>query len=281
LIQLSFETNSVGQKVMVKTAFLAAWFAGLILGAASVAAAQTSASLEVGVAEKLGAEVALDAVLKDEQGREVTLRSLIDRPTILTLNYFRCSGICTPLLNGVADVINQIQLEPGKDFQVITVSFDPTDTPDIARQKQIGYLKLMQRPMHPSSWRFLTGEERYSRQVADSVGFNFRSVKDQYLHPGAIIILTPKGIVSHYLYGIAFLPAEVQMSIRDAASEQVRPTISKILAFCYNYDPDSRRYVLNITRLAGGAILVFGAGFVVFLLRGRVRSGKDAKERSE
>ena len=104
---------------------------------------------EAGINEKLGAQVALDSVLKGEDGKDITLRQLVDKPTILTLNYFTCTGICSPLLNALAGALNQIGIEPGKDFQVVTVSFDPSDTPEVARQKRINYLKQMKRPFPP------------------------------------------------------------------------------------------------------------------------------------
>lgn len=242
---------------------------------ATGARAQGSVPDEVGINEKLGAQVALDTVLKDEEGKDVTLRRLIDKPTILTLNYFTCTGICSPLLNGLVYVFNQIGLEPGKDFQVVTVSFDPKDTPEVAFQKRINYLKQMKRPFPPQAWRFLTGSAQATKVVTDSVGFIFRPAENGFVHAGAIIVLTPQGIVSRYLYGISFLPADIQMAIQEAAAGQVRPTISRIFAFCYSYDPQGRRYVLSITRVTGAAILVLAAGFVVFVLKGRSRSNKE------
>jgi len=265
----SLEKLMIQSKIMTHLIFL------LALAFSPLVHAFQQAPAEVGVKEKLGSSVALDSVLRDEQGKPVTLRGLIQKPTILTLNYFRCAGICTPLLNSVADVINQVGLEPGKDFQVITVSFDPSDTPEIAEQKQINYLKLMKRPVAPAAWRFLTGDAVNTKRVSDSVGFHFRADKDQFVHPGVIIMLTPAGTVSHYLYGISFLPAEVQMSLQEAAAGQVSPTISRFLAFCYSYDPESRRYVLSATRLAGIAVLVFAAAFILFLYLGRSRGSKD------
>jgi protein SCO1 len=245
---------------------------GLLASAHPGARAQESAPAAVGINEKLGETVALDAVLKDEDGKDITLRRLIDKPTILTLNYFRCTGICTPLLNAMADVLNQIDLVPGKDLQVITVSFDPRDTPDIARQKRINYLDRMKRQFPPSAWRFLTGDAQATKMVADSVGFNFRADGDQYVHPGAVMIVTPRGVVSRYIYGITFLPADVEMGIQAAAGGLVRPTLSRMLELCYSYDPEARRYVFSVTRVAGGAILLLAGVFVAFLLlQGRSR----------
>ncbi len=240
-----------------------------------VALAQGAGSGEAGVDERLGAQVALDTVLKDEGGNDVTLRQLVDKPTILTLNYFRCAGICTPLLNGLADTLSQMALEPDRDYRVVTVSFDPGDTPEVAHQKRINYLRQMRRPFPPTGWRFLTGSAQATKAVTDSVGFKFRAVDSGFAHAGVIIVLTPQGIVSRYIYGISFLPADIQMALQEAAAGQVRPTMSRILALCYSYDPEGQRYVLNITRLTGAAILVVAAGFVIFLLKGKSRSSKE------
>jgi protein SCO1/2 len=236
---------------------------------------QTSAPAEAGIDEKLGAQVALDAVLKDEDGKDVALRQLINKPTILTLNYLTCSGICYPLLNNLTNSLNQLELEPGKSYQVITVSFDPKDTPEVAHRQRTNFLGQMNQPFPLEAWRFLTGSAQATKAVTDSVGFNFRATENGFAHIGAIVVLTPHGTVSRYLYGISFLPADIQMALQEAAAEQVRPSISRTLAFCYSYNPQSRRYALNVTHLAGAATLIFAVVFVLFLLKGRSSNNKD------
>jgi protein SCO1/2 len=238
----------------------------LIMGWAAAARAQGGTREEAGVNERPGAQAALDTVLKDEDGKDITLRQVVTKPTVLTLNYFRCAGICTPLLNDLVDTLNQMALEPDRDYQVITVSFDPGDTPEVAHQKRINYLKQMKRPFPPTGWRFLTGNARNTREVTDSVGFKFRAENDGFIHPGVIVVLTPKGTVSRYIYGIHFLPADLQMAILEAREGQVRPTISQVLTFCYSYDPEGRRYVFNMTRAVGAAILLLAGGWVLYLL---------------
>ncbi len=248
----------------------------LALATRAALAQEAGAPVEdVGIVEVLGRTAALDVTLKDEEGRNVTLRQIVDKPTVLTLNYFRCAGICTPLLNGVVEVLNRMeQAEPGRDFQVVTVSFDPTDTPEIALRKKRNYLKQMKRPFPPSAWRFLTGTAEDTRALCDSVGFRFRQEGDQFVHPGAIIFLSPEGRVTRYMYGVSFLPADVAMAVGEARRGQAEPTINKILAFCYSYDPAGRRYVFNVTRLAGAATLVLAGAFVaVLVLRRRGRGG--------
>jgi protein SCO1/2 len=218
---------------------------------------------EVGIDEKLGQTAALDLTLTDEAGKPVLLRTLIDKPTILSLNYFRCAGICTPQLNGMVDVFNRTQAEPGKDFQVITVSFDPRDTAEIASQKRANYLNEIKRPFPQAAWRFLTGDAATSKALADSVGFKFKAQGEEFVHPAALFFLSPKGEITRYMYGVEYLPADLQMAAQEAGRSEARPTISKWLNICFNYDPVGRKYVFSTTRTAA-VITIFGA--VVFVL---------------
>jgi len=229
--------------------------------------AQMKSGSDVDVDEKLGQTVALDVPLVDENGSEITLRALVDRPTILIFNYFRCPGICPILLSSVVNVVNEMSLEPGRDYRVVAVSFDPTDTAEMARQKKANYLNMMRRPFPPDAWRFLTGSARNTKAVADSAGFNYRKQsEDMFMHPGVIMVLTHQGILSRYIYGSSYQPAEVVMAIQEAEAGQVRPTISKVLSFCYSYDPEGRRYVFSVTRFFGAAVLALVAVFLVFVV---------------
>ncbi len=231
--------------------------------------AQMQASPAVGIDEKLGATVALDVPLKDEAGNTVTLRQYVDKPTILLFNYFRCPGICPVLISSVVDVVNRMQIEPGTGYRILAVSFDPADTPEIARDKKANYLNQMRRPFSPDYWHFLTGPAEETTRVAASAGFNYSRQGDMYVHPGALILLTPRGIISSYLYGTSFVPAEVEMGIQEAAGGQVIPTISKVLSFCYVTDPQGRGRVFSVTRFAGAVILVAAVIFLGFILRAR------------
>ena len=252
----------------------------LVCAATGLRGLSANPGAAAGIEEKLGAPIALDAVLKAEDGTPVTLRQLINKPTILTLNYYRCGGICTPLLNSLADTLDHLGLRPSTDYQVITLSFDPHDTPEVASQKKSAYLARMKQPFPPDAWRFLTGDAQATRAVTDSAGFYFNSGESGFTHTGALIILTPQGRVSRYIYGINFLPADVQMALQEAAAGQVRPSAAKVLAFCYNYDPRSRRYVFNVTRLAGVITLLLAAvvGFVAMRNKSR---GEKVKTKVE
>jgi protein SCO1 len=231
--------------------------------------AQIQSSSPIDINEKLGSQVALDVVLKDEDGNGVTLRQLVNKPTILMFNYLRCPGICPVLINNMVQDVNKMNLEPGKDYRLVAVSFDPTDTPDKAREKKANYLNQMKRPFSPDSWRFLTGSAENTKIVADSAGFNYRRQGDMYIHPGAIMVLTPKGILSRYLYGVSFVPADVEIAVREAAGGQVLPSVSRLLSFCYVTDPQGRGYVFSVTRFVGAATLILAGIFVIFVLKGK------------
>ena len=243
----------------------------LCMAFSSAGVSQMKTPNDASIDEKLGKQIAMDIVLKDENAQDITLRQLVDKPTVLTFNYYRCPGICPVLLNSMVEVVNQSEMQPGKDYRLISVSFDPADTPEQAKEKKANYLNMLKRQFSPDAWHFLTGSAENTRAVADSAGFNYRKEGDMYVHPGVIVVLTPQGIISRYLYGTTFLPADVTMAVREAAGGKVRPTISKVLAFCYTYDPAGRTYAFSVTRFAGAAVLVLALIFVIFVLRGKAR----------
>ena len=269
------------RRLLVPLAFIAlTTFPTVLLGQASTpsAPAPTFKPEEVGIEEKLGATIPLDLVLKGEDGQPVSLRQLIDKPTILTLNYFRCAGICTPQLNGVAEVLNRTEAIPGKDFQVITVSFDERDEPEVAAQKRTNYLGEISRPFPPAAWRFLTGPGTTTKALADAVGFKFKRVNDDFVHAAAIVFISPKGQITRYMYGVTYLPADLQLAAQEAARGEAQPTINKFLKFCFSYDPGGRRYVLNTTAIGATVIILAALIFVLTLTR---RGRKTKSEESE
>ena len=273
---------------MNRIAVIALLFAGSLMADRTLAQAATAAPAspvvqapqlapgEVGIDERLGTTIPLDLVLKDEEGNSVKLGTLIDKPTILTLNFFRCTGICTPLLNGVVEVINQSEALPGRDYQVVTVSFDDRDTPELALGKRTNYLKQIQKPFPPTAWHFLTGDAITTKALCDSVGFKFKRQGDQFIHAGAIVFLSPEGQVTRYMYGVTFLPADFQMAVNEAAKGEVRPTINKWLKFCFSYDPAGRRYVFSTTRASATVILLMAGAFLAYLTLKRPR-GNEAR----
>jgi len=237
--------------------------------------------LNVGIDEKLGENVPLDLVLVDEEGERVPLRKLLDKPTILTLNYFRCSGLCTPLLNGVAEMLSRTDERPGKDFQVLTVSFDPRDTAELAGLKKANYIKQLGPGFPADAWRFMTGDPITTKRLADAVGFHFAKHGEDYIHAGAIMVLSTSGKITRYLYGVTFLPFDVKMAVLEANQGRTGPTISRFLKFCYSFDPAGRRYYLDVTRVAAGFTIALAAGFgVAIAVKGRRRPKSESKESS-
>jgi protein SCO1/2 len=266
---------------MTMTRLSAGW---LMLWAATssrfAAAAPPTEALDVGVDEKLGQTVPLDLVLVDEEGNRVALGKLLDKPTILTLNFFRCTGLCTPLLNGVAEMLQRTDQVPGKDFQVLTVSFDPRDDAELASKKKANYIKQLGPAFDQNAWRFLTGDPITTKRLADAVGFRFAKRDDGYVHAGAIMVLSAEGKVSRYLYGVTFLPFDVKMAVTEAAQGRTGPTIARFLRFCYSYDPDGRRYFLDITRVSAAFTVLLAVGFGIALAVNRKRRPRPETKES-
>ncbi|MBI2447916.1 MAG: SCO family protein [Candidatus Omnitrophica bacterium] len=249
-------------KTMSKTAFL--FLLIMLINSGSFPEGHGSPP-EIGIDERLGEYVPLTLSFQDEDGETVSLRQIISRPTVLSLVYYRCPGICNPLLSGLAEVLGKLQLEMGRDYNVLTVSFDPQDTPAIAIEKKKNYLTILKKEHAKESWRFLTGDPENIKKLTVAVGFKFKKEGDEFVHPAALIILSPDGKVIRYLYGITFLPFDVNMAFVEASKGRVGPSIRRALLFCYKYDPKGRKYGLNIMRLAGTAITFFAITFFAYL----------------
>ena len=233
---------------------------------------------EIGIQEKLGQMIPLDEPFYDEQGNTITLRQLVDKPVILTFVYFRCPGICTPLLTELSRMIDRMDLEPGKDYRVITIGFDHREPPDLARGKKEAYLGAMSRQVDPSAWRFLTADSAVIMRTTDAAGFYFKRDGNDFVHAAALIILSPEGKITRYINGIQYLPFDIKMALIEASDGRVGPTISKLLRFCYAYDPEARTYAMDVTRVGGVVVLLLVGVFVaVVVLRPRRKSTEKEK----
>lgn len=220
---------------------------------------------EVGVDEKLGTIIPLDLTFLDEHGKPVQLRSLVTKPTIFTLVYYRCPGICSPLLSGVSKVVDRMDLEPGRDYNIVTISFNPREDYIMASEKKNNYLTGMTKKIPESSWHFLTGDSASIARITDAIGFRYQQQGQDYMHGAVITAVSQNGMIARYLYGTDFLPLDVKLALTEASEGRTGPAINKLLKLCFSYDPAARKYVLNITRIAGGGILLIIIGFVLML----------------
>jgi protein SCO1/2 len=243
----------------------------------TVAQTPGAQSPEVGLEEKLGEYVPLDLPLYDETGAKATLGDFVKGPTILALVYYRCPGICNPLLGNIADVLRRLDLKPAEDFTVVTVSFDPSDTPALAAEKKNNFLNTLPPDFPSAGWRFLTADSTSIKRITDAVGFRYKRDGNLFVHSAALTVLSPEGKIVRYLYGIEFLPFDFEMAVAEASKGKVGPTISRVLAYCYSYDPQGRKYVFNITKVAGTLGLISVAAlFVGLTVRSRVKKRDGA-----
>lgn len=220
--------------------------------------------VEIGFIEKQGEYAALDTKLINEEGEEVTLGELIDKPTILNLVYYRCPGTCSPLMWGVAKFIEEVDLELGKDYQVLTISFDHTENIKLGLQKKANYISSLENKELGEHWRFYVADSANIAKLTESVGFRFKWIVDQYSHPTGLIALSPEGKITRYLRGIEFLPFDIKITMVEAADGKIGPSINRLLAFCYSYDRNEDSMVFNITKVAGTLIMFFA--IVIFLI---------------
>ena len=222
----------------------------------------------VGVDEKYGQNVPLNINLFDEYGKPVKLSDLTSgRPIVLTLVYYRCPGICSPLLTGLTKTVDIADITPGKDYILITVSFDPTETYTTAAEKKKNYFELLKnKKLGNDDWRFLTADSATIALLTDAVGFRYIKKDNDYVHSAVVTLLSPTGKITRYLYGTNFLPLDLKLGIMEASEGKVGTTISKVVSLCYSYDPEGKQYVLDVTRIAGSGILFILFVFVAILI---------------
>jgi len=249
---------------------------GVALATTAGARSVSTGFTDIGVEQKLGGTAALDTQFTDEDGKPVILRQLVTAPTILALVYYRCPNVCDLLLTGIAGVLASLDATPGTDYNVIAISIDPRETPRDARKaKRLG-LETIQKPFPPQSWRFLTGSEEGIHAVAQSIGFHYRSNEDGFDHPVAITILSPSGKIVRYMFGADFLPADLKLSLLEAQSGTVGPTIARLARICFRVDPKSHTLVFMTTRVVATVTLVCAGALVAYLLLGSRRRKHSA-----
>lgn len=221
---------------------------------------------QINVVEHLNEKIPLDFEFIDENGENVSLSDYFGqgRPVILILGYYTCPMLCNLVFNGVRDAVMDMDWLPGNQFQIVTVSIDPTETNLIASAKKKNYIESIGKDNIDKGWVFLTGRESQSAALAEAVGFKYFYDKklEQYAHPAVLTILTDEGVISRYLYGIQFDKRDLRLALLDASEGKIGNTLDRILLYCYHYDPDAGGYVVlagNVMKL-GGVVTLFLLG---------------------
>jgi protein SCO1 len=227
--------------------------------------------VDIGIVEKLGNTIPLDLTFNNENGESVSLKQIINKPTILMFVYFDCPNLCSPLMDGVADMLSKLDMTIGKDFDVITISFNTKDTPEKAKEKKVNFVQKISKE-NQKYWAYLTGTQEHIDSITAAVGYKFKSQGLDFAHPSAIMILSPSGKITRYLYGLTFLPFDVKMAIIEAQKGITRPTSSRVLEYCFAYNPSSKTYTLQVTRIVGILMLfVLLTGIVVLIFRKKAK----------
>ena len=234
---------------------------------------------EIGFDQNLDREVPLDVPFTDERGGAVRLGEYVGaRPVVLALVYYDCPMLCTQVLNSLTSTLKLLSLDPGRDFDVVIVSFDPREKPALAAAKKAAYLDRYKRPGAAGGWHFLTGEQSSIDRLTKAAGFRYvwdESLK-QFAHPTGIIVLTPQGRVSRYLFGVEYGPRDLRFALIDASAGTIGTPVDQVLLYCYHYDPETGRYgvvIMRVVRLAGAATVLALGAFIFVMVKQEKRRG--------
>lgn len=229
---------------------------------------------KVGLDEKLGARIPLDLTFRDEQGEPVRLADLVTMPTVIAPVYYRCPNVCHYLQGDLARVLPQLKLEAGKDYQVVSFSFDENEQPELAARSRNTYYAAMKNQYPEKAWRFLTGDIDTILKLTDAAGYRFQKVGADFLHPVVFFVVSPEGMIVRYLHGTHVVPKDLTLALYEAKSGQVGTTIRKMVQYCFSFDPEQKTYVFNLLRVSATAILATLVIFAAFLVFGGKKSGK-------
>ena len=233
----------------------------------------------IGIDQKLGDQLPLDLPFVDSDGNPVHLRDYFgDKPIILSLVYFDCPMLCTQVINSLLRAMNVLSFGAGTEFDVLTISIDPDETPELANAKKIEYLKNYRGREGSTGWHFLTGDQQQIDELAAAVGFRYEydEPTDQYIHASGIMVLTPEGKLARYFYGIDYPPRDLRWGLVEAADGAIGNPVDQLLLLCYSYDPMTGKYGLyirNSLRIGGLATILALGSFIVVMLR-RERRGE-------
>lgn len=233
----------------------------------------------VGIEQRLGEALPLDARFRDEFGRDVTLGEFFHtgKPVVLALVYYECPMMCNQILNSLTGALMGVSQTPGRDFEVVAVSFDARETAELASRKKANYMRRYGRKEAEAGWHFLTGSQESIDRLTEAAGFKYAwdEASKQFAHGAAIMVATPEGKLSHYFYGIDYAPKDIKLALVESSGGRVGSVVDQLLLYCYHYDPTTGRYgpvILNIVR-AGGVATLLGLAALFVALRRRRRAG--------
>lgn len=231
----------------------------------------------VGIDQRLGERIPLDLEFRDENGAPVRLGDFFGKkPVILTLVYYTCPMLCNQVLNGLTSGLDVVSFDIGKDFEVVTVSFDPREKPELARDKKETYIQWYKRPGAAEGWHFLTGDKASIDKLTEAAGFHYKydPSTNQFIHASGIMIATPDGTLARYFYGIEYAPKDLRLGLVEASEKKIGTPVDRLLLYCYHYDPAAGKYgavVMNILRLSG-VVTLAGVVLMLWLMRRRLRA---------
>lgn len=237
------------------------------------------AEAPIGIDEKLGTRIPLDLVFRDDNGRQVRLADLITGPTIILPVYYGCTNVCNFLQQGMASALPAVKRIPVKEYRVLSVSFDETETPALAAKYKRMYLAAMNSPFPEDGWHFLTGDAPAIRRLTDGAGFRFRRSGRDFIHPVVSIVVARDGTIVRYLYGTTFLPKDLTLALLEARDGRVGTTIRRVVGYCFSFDPAGKTYVFNLLRVSATVVFLVAGGFLAFLILsgGKRRQNPEGK----
>jgi len=242
---------------------------------------------EVSIQQKLDAQVPLDLMFRDESGKIVRLREYFHgKPVLINFMYYRCPMLCSMVMEGISSTLTELKFDVGKEFDVITVSIDPRDMPREAVVKKDKYIKRYGRLGAAGGWHFLTGHESSIRALTNAVGFHYAydPEHDQFAHGTVLLVATPQGRVSRYLYGFEYKPRDVRLALVEASANKIGSASDQLLLLCYHYDPATGKYsrsAMNFVRAGGIATVITLASFIIIMIRRERLSGSRVVRLSE
>lgn len=228
----------------------------------------------VGIEQKLNAAIPLDTMVVDQNGDTVPLRNFFHgKPVLIAPVYYSCPMLCSQILNGVVAGLRPLSLKPGRDFEIVAISFDPRDTVEVAKEKRDHYAHSYSSHDGVNGWHFLTGSEASIKPVMDALGFRYRwdSTAKMFIHASGVMLITPEGRISRYLYGVEFEPKDLKLGLIEASHDRIGSPVDQVLLFCYHYDPATGKYGAAVINLLRGAailtLLLLVGGMAVYWRR--------------